>query len=161
MAEAVKEKKCDLCGMRNTEQDPVALSLAAKSGPNKKRSALLRWEKQDCRGGCCYYCARVHERRYGAKTRKQLREFLQERREGPAMTNQEIFEAERARAIEIFVAGSLRLPQNFYAMDMELPTQKVEQKKRKIESKKRRGKYIKMDVFMRMFPDRDPKKAGK
>jgi hypothetical protein len=45
MAEAVKEKKCDLCGMKNTEQDPVALSLAAKSGPNKKRSALLRWER--------------------------------------------------------------------------------------------------------------------
>jgi hypothetical protein len=78
MVETVKEEKCDLCGMKSTEQDPVAPSLAAKEGPNKMRSALLRWEKQDCRGGCCYYCARVHERRYGAKTRKQLKDFLHE-----------------------------------------------------------------------------------
>ena len=160
--ENAKEKKGDLCGMRNTELDPVALSHAAKEGPNKKRPALLRWEKPDGRGGCCYYCARVHERRHGAKTRKQLKDYLNEGKgEGAELSNQEMFDAERAEAVEIFVAGLQRLPASFCTMDVGMPTQKVEQKTRKIESKKRRGKYMKMDVFLRMFPDKDPKRAGK
>ena len=160
--ETVKAKMCDLCGMKNTEQDPVALSLAATQGPNKMRSTPLRWEKAAGRGACCYYCARVHERRYGAKTRKQLKDFLKEGKDDDAaLSNQEVFDTERARAVEIFAAGSQRLPSGFCTMHVEPPTQKVEQKKRKIESKKRRGKYIKMDVFQRMFPDKDPKKAGK
>ena len=81
--------------------------------------------------------------------------------EGAELSNQEIFDAERAEALEIFVAGLQRLPASFCTMDVGMPTQKVEQKKRKIESKKRRGKYVHQDGHVPAHVPRQGSEEGR
>lgn len=155
-----KIKTCDICSAKNSDPDPVAQRLKKVSGC-KKRSALLRWEKHDGRGGCCYYCARVHERRYGMKNRRELKEYLREPSDNGEVSRMEIFESERGKAIELLASGSIdRLPAHFGTLDIPLPQQRVELKSRKYERVKRKGKNMRLDVFLKHFPDRDPKKAG-
>ena len=143
--EDIQPKNCDLCSQPNVQ--------------DKKR---VRWEKADGRGGVCYPCARVHERRYPNKSRKELKAWVKE----PAQSddhpsNREVFDAERAKCVELLQDGMGRLPVTFATMDISQPTQSVTQHNSKFERSKRKGKNIRMDQFLKKFPNIDPRKDGR
>ena len=141
-----KPKICVCCKKTSSDPDPVA--------PQR----YMRWEKPNYRGSSDYYCARVHERRYGKLTRSQLQSLLAT----PAPdentpSEMDKFMSARSKCIEILTKQD-RLPPEFAAMFIDAPKKSVEHRKGKYEHTKRKGTNMRLDVFTQRFPTIDPKK---
>ena len=60
----VNAKTCKLCLSTSTDDDPVAQAMGEGG------EVALRWDRKSTK--VCYYCARVHERKYRQLTRQEL-----------------------------------------------------------------------------------------
>ena len=70
-------------------------------------------------------CARVHERRYPTKSRKDMKAYVREPLAPEAeSSNFDKFMGERAKAVEILASHADRLPPSFALMDIK-PKQSV------------------------------------
>jgi len=148
-----KARTCSICQCRSTDADPIS----AGPGQGKEKPQRMRWERK---GACCYYCARVHERRYGHLSRKALKEELsKEPVADDESTPKEKFFAARDKCIA-FLEVKGRVPTEFAHMCIEKPAKTVTATSGKYERSSRRGKMYRLDVFTRLFPDADPKKKG-
>ena len=149
----VPVKTCAICGRRSTEPDPVAEQRAKRRrGKKKKRSTTLRWERK---GAACYYCSRVHERRYSGCTRKELKAKLKEKDEDGNFANKDQFEVEREKAVEILIDNT-KIGSEFGNMAITNSLQRVVHEHKKLQRKSKRGKIYRQDVFAKRFPHLDP-----
>ena len=148
-----KARTCSICQCRNTDADPIS----ARQSQGNKKPLRMRWERK---GACCYYCARVHERRYSHLSRKALKEELsKEPVADDESAEKEKFLAARDKCIE-FLGVKGRVPTEFAHMFFERPAKTVKATSGTYERSSRKGKKYRLDVFTRLYPDADPKKKG-
>ena len=101
----------------------------------------------------------MHERRYPKLNRKQLKNELTVPSEEGQHSNKELFDACRAKVVEVLTDMD-RLPPGFGSLAI-MPLSRVEQTSRQAVSSKRRGMKYRLDKFVERFPDKDPKKLAR
>ena len=109
----VTAKRCKLCLGSSTDDDPVAQARGEVG------EQTLRWDRKQTK--VCYYCARVHERKYRQLTRQELVHQVRSQPDADeAQAELDKFLAFRTLAINLLAARGQggRMSKGFVDMDI-------------------------------------------
>ena len=127
----------------------------------RKRQRFLRWDRRGSSAASCWYCGIVHQKKYSKMNKSALKKHLKEQNDKGELENYKLFMARVNKSKDVLCQGDgERYGPGQWELEVAAKAT-VTASKKQLASRKRRGKWYRMDVFVSLFPGSNAKQAGK